>query len=395
MGAATGIGLAPSDEQHELRMHARRFAERELRPRAQETERTGVVPRDLIELAAEAGLSTFSLPERVGGGGLDAVTSALVNEELAWGDAGLATLVGSAQLFAGGIMSSTAADEQQDRWLELMCREGGALGAIAFSEPHAGSDVAALRTSARRDGDSWILSGEKTWITAGGIADATLVFARTGTDGAAGLSAFVVLAGDEGVDHRRLELLGLRSSYTSSIFLDEVRLPADRLLGEEGDGFATAMRFFTHSRPQVAASAVGIARAAFEHAVAYANEREAFGRPIMHRQGVSFQLAEVGMRIDAARLLVWQACDLLDRGLDAGLAASYAKAFAADVAMQATTTAVQVLGAAGLDDEHPTGRWMRDAKVLQVVEGTSEVQRLICSRYYSAGVTSTQEALTR
>lgn len=383
------IGFEPTEEQRAIVEVAREFAINELRPAADRLEREWVEPRELIAAAAAAGLTSYALPEQYGGGGLDPVTSSMVMEELAYGDCGLATLLGSSQLFGGGIVAATTDEAQRERWISLMCRDAGAIGAIAFSEPHAGSDVASLTTSARRDGDEWVLNGEKTWITGGApFADAMLVFARTGGPGPRGISAFVVEGDAPGVTCTKLDVLGLRSSWTGSIFLDDVRLPADRLIGAEGEGFTGAMGFFAHSRPQVAAAAVGLARAAFEAAVSYANERTAFGSPIITNQGVSFPLADIGMQIEAARMLVWRACDSIARGNDPGLIGSYAKAFAADVAMRATSEAISVMGAAGLSSDHPTGRWMRDAKVLQIVEGTSQIQRLIASRYYAAGVTS-------
>jgi alkylation response protein AidB-like acyl-CoA dehydrogenase len=238
--------------------------------------------------------------------------------------------------------------------------------------------VAGIQATASREGDEYVLSGEKCYVTNGGIAELTIVFAKL--DGA--ITAFLVEAGDAGVSAGRKEpKLGLRASYTGSILLDEARLPAERLLGEEGDGFAIAMDFFQHSRPQVAAEAVGIARAAFEYATEYANERRAFGKPLLAKQGVSFKLADMAMQVEAARLLVWRAAAALDAGEDAGLLGSYAKAFAADAAMSITTDAVQVLGGAGIMRDHPVEKWLRDAKVLQIVEGTSEIQRHVIVQY--------------
>ncbi|MCW2925383.1 MAG: acyl-CoA dehydrogenase [Thermoleophilia bacterium] len=391
------ITFALGEEQRELVAVARRFAQERLRPAADAMQREmsehGIgawrVPDGLLADAAAAGLLTYAIPEASGGGGLDAVTSAMLMEELTAGDPGLASLFGSAQLFAGGLLAAGDAmdDAVRDRWLEQLCAPEGAYAAIAFSEPHAGSDLANISTRAERDGDGWRISGEKTWIT-GAMPGTTalLVFARTGGPGAGGISAFVVPGDADGVSYTKLDLMGLRTSYTGQVFLDGVHVDGDAIVGGVDAGFLVAMRFFAGSRPQVAASALGIARAAFEHAVAYANEREAFGRPIMDRQGVSFLLADMGMRIEAARALVWRACDAADRGEDVGLVGSYAKAFASDVAMQVTTDAVQVLGGAGLSADHPVERWMRDAKVLQIVEGTNQVQRMIAGRYYAQGV---------
>jgi alkylation response protein AidB-like acyl-CoA dehydrogenase len=273
-------------------------------------------------------------------------------------------------------------EAQRGRYLPRLASEDGALAAIAFTEPHAGSDLASIRATARRDGDDYVLTGEKVYVTHGGIADVTLVFARSEE----GISAFILERGDPGVRAGRKERkLGLRASYTGSLVLEEARVPADRLVGEEGQGFAIAMDFFEFSRPQVAAAAVGVGRAAFEHATAYAREREAFGRPILDRQGVSFKLADMAMNLEAARLLVWRACAAVDAGEDAGLLGSYAKAFAADTAVQAATDAVQILGGAGVMRDHPVEKWLRDAKVFQIVEGTSEIQRQIVATYLKHG----------
>jgi alkylation response protein AidB-like acyl-CoA dehydrogenase len=233
-----------------------------------------------------------------------------------------------------------------------------------------------MRTEARREGDAYVLNGEKVYITNGGVADVTVVFAKV--DGE--ITAFLA-EGSEVAGGRVERKLGLRASHTGSVLLQDTRLPADRLLGAEGQGLEVALDFFQASRPQVAASAVGVARAAFEHATAYAREREAFGRPILGRQGVSFKLADMAMLVEAARLLVWRAAAAVDAGEDAGLQGSYAKAFAADAAMRITTDAVQVLGGAGIMRDHPVEKWMRDAKVFQIVEGTSEIQRHIVARY--------------
>jgi alkylation response protein AidB-like acyl-CoA dehydrogenase len=393
------ITFARTDEQQELIAVARAFAREKLRPAADQMQREMTehglhawkVPDGLREEAAAAGLLTYAIPEQYGGMGLDAVTCAMLMEELSAGDQGLSALLGSGQLFAGGLIAAGDAmdDDVRAEWLGKICAPEGAYGAIAFSEPHAGSDVANIRTRAVKDGDDWLISGEKTWIT-GGMPGTTalLVFARTSDDGSGGISAFLVPGDAPGVSYQKLDLMGMRTSYTGQVFLDQVRVPSSYLVGGEGAGFFVAMRFFAHSRPQVGASALGIAQAAFEHAVQYANEREAFGKPIITRQGVSFMLADMGMQIEAARGLVWRACDAGDRGEDVSLVGSYAKAFASDVAMKVTTDAVQVLGGAGLSSDHPVERWMRDAKVLQIVEGTNQIQRLIASRYYSQGMIS-------
>jgi acyl-CoA dehydrogenase len=367
------IEFTLSDEQRELQKLAHEFAARELRPIAPHEE----FPSDLLAKAARAGLTSYSIPREYGGGGVDAVTAALIAEELSWGCAGLAATI-QATMFPVRPLLRFGTDEQRARWLPRLASDAGCLAAIAFTETHAGTDLQAIRATARRDGDAYVLDGEKCYVTNGGVAELTVVFAKL--DGA--IAAFMLEAGDPGVAPGRVEdKLGLRASHTGSIVLDGARIPDDRLLGAEGEGFAIAIDFFTLSRPQVAAGAVGLARAAFEHATAYAREREAFGKPLIAKQGVSFKLAEMGMAIEAARLLVWRAA-----ASDGDpLLGSYAKAFAADTAMSVTTEAVQVLGGAGIMKDHPVEKWLRDAKVFQIVEGTSEIQREIAARVLAGG----------
>ncbi len=378
-----GIGFTLSEEQRELQALAHDFAERELRPIALEWDEREDFPRELVGKAARLGLTSHAIPPEYGGGGVPAVTSSLIAEELSWGCAGLSAPIGATMFLVRPLLSA-ATEEQRQRWLTRLASEEGCLAAIAFTEPGAGSDFAAIQATARRDGGEYVLNGEKCYITNGGIAELTLVFAKV--DG--GVTAFMLEAGDPGVTTGRKELkLGLRASHTGSILLEDTRIPADRLIGEEGQGFLIAMDFFEHSRPQVAAGAVGIARAAFEYATEYARERRAFGKPLLSKQGVSFKLAEMAMQIEASRLLVWRAASALDEGRDAGLLGSYAKAFAADAAMRAATDAVQILGGAGIMRDHPVEKWLRDAKVLQIVEGTSEIQRQIVVTYLAQGWT--------
>ncbi|HEX6700237.1 MAG TPA: acyl-CoA dehydrogenase family protein, partial [Gaiellaceae bacterium] len=322
-----GISFELTDEQRELQTLAHDFAARELRPIAREWDEREDYPPDLLAKAAAAGLTSYAIPAEFGGGGVSAVTAALISEELSWGCAGLAATI-QATMFPVRPLVRFGTDEQRARYVPLLASGTGTLAAIAFTEAHAGSDLAAIRATAKPDqrrDEGWILDGEKVYVTNGGIADLTVVFARAEE----GITAFLVERDDPGVTAGRKERkLGLRASYTGSIVLDEARVPAGRVLGEPGEGFLVAMDFFEVSRPQVAAAAVGVARAALEHAAEYAREREAFGRPIVDRQGVSFKLADMAMEIEAARLLVWRACAAVDAGRDAGLLGSYAKAFA-------------------------------------------------------------------
>ncbi|MGI9112238.1 MAG: acyl-CoA dehydrogenase family protein [Gaiellaceae bacterium] len=383
--AGAGISFELTPEQRELQALAHEFAERELRPIAREWDEREDCPPELLGKAAALGLTSHAIPVEYGGGGVSAVTSSLVAEELSWGCAGLSAPIG-ATMFPVRPLVRYGAEAQKERWLPRLASEEGCLAAIAFTEPGAGSDLAGIQSTARRDGDGYVLNGEKCYVTNGGIAELTIVFAKL--DGA--ITAFLVEAGDPGVSAGRKEpKLGLRASHTGSILFSEARLPPDRLLGAEGEGFAIAMDFFLHSRPQVAAEALGIARAAFEYATDYANERQAFGKPLIARQGVSFKLADMAMQVEASRLLIWRAAAALDapsnrQSEDGGLLGSIAKAFAADAAMSITTEAVQVLGGAGIMRDHPVEKWMRDAKVLQIVEGTSEIQRHVIVQYLRA-----------
>ena len=377
------IGFELTEEQRELQALAHEFAERELRPIAGEWDERDDYPPGLLARAAAVGLTSYAIPAEHSGGDVGAVTGALIAEELSWGCAGLAAAM-QATMFPVRPLLAFGSPEQQRRYLPWLASTDGCLAAIAFTEPHAGSDVAAISSTARRAAGGYVLSGEKSYVTNGGIADVTVVFAKVDDR----ITAFLLESSDAGVTAGRKEAkLGLRASYTGSIALQDVQVAEERRLGEEGQGLEIAMDFFEVSRPQVAAAAVGVARAAFEHATAYARERKAFGRPIVDRQGVSFKLADMAMAIEAARLLVWRAADAVDRNRDAGLLGSFAKAFAADTAMRVTTDAVQILGGAGVMKDHPVEKWFRDAKVLQIVEGTSEIQRQIVASYLQRGMT--------
>ena len=311
-----GISFELTGEQRALQELAHDFAVNELRPIAREWDDKEDCPAELLGKAAALGLTSHAIPVEYGGGGVSAVTSSLIAEELSWGCAGLAAPIG-ATMFPVRPLLRSGTEEQKQRWLPRLASDEGCLAAIAFTEPGAGSDVMGIQATVRRDGDEYVLNGEKCYVTNGGIAELTIVFAKL--EGA--ITAFLVESGDPGVSAGRKEpKLGLRASYTGSILLDDARVPADRILGDEGEGFAIAMDFFMHSRPQVAASALGIARAAFEYATEYANERRAFGKPLIAKQGVSFKLADMAIQVEAARLLVWRAAAALDAGRRRGLA---------------------------------------------------------------------------
>lgn len=371
-----------TDEQRATRELAHEFAERELRPIALECDAAHAFPPDLLPKAAALGLNTMGIPAEYGGAGLDHVTQALVYEELAWGCAGLAaTLMGTMLAAYPIILGGT--EEQKRIWLTRLADARGTYGGVAITEAGSGSDAASMKTRAMPDGDHYRLKGNKLFITNGGIADVYVVFATLNPAlGGKGICAFIVDGHAPGVAAGKKERkLGLCASHTGELVLDDVRVPAADRLGPEGAGFGAVLRFFQASRPMVGAVAVGVARAAYEAALAYALEREQFGQPIFKNQGVSFMLADMAMQIEAARQLVLKACWQLDRGRDAGLEGSYAKCFASDVAMRVTTDAVQILGGYGLMHEYHVEKWLRDAKVLQIVEGTNQIQRLIVNEY--------------
>jgi alkylation response protein AidB-like acyl-CoA dehydrogenase len=372
-----------SDEQRALQGLAHRFAADEIRPLAARLDEAEELPVGLIRRAAELGLHAYALPEVYGGGGCgEVLTGCLVQEELYWGCAGVATALGGSVLAATPILHA-GTDDQKARFLPLFCDPTRpVLGAFALTEPGAGSDASALATRARRSGDTYALSGTKCFITNGGIADLTVVFATVDpAKGLDGITAFVVEAGTPGlVLGARERKMGIRASHTATIHLENVPVPAANMLGAEGEGFRIAMNVFDRTRAEIAAGAVGIARAAFEVARDYAQERKQFGRAITEFQGIGFVLADMAMEIEAARLLTWRAAWLADQGAPCTKAVAMAKAKAADVAMRVTTDAVQILGGYGYSRDYPVEKWMRDAKIMQIYEGTAQVQRMIIAR---------------
>jgi acyl-CoA dehydrogenase len=378
--ATGGISFELSDEQKALRALAREFAEKEIRPKAAEYDEHATHPADVIAKAHEIGLMNVHLPNEYGGAGLPGFAGMLIGEELSWGCAGIAVSIvantlGSAPVFLAGD------EEQKRRWLPPLADEP-ILCSFGLSEPDAGSDVARIKTSAERRGDEYVLNGSKTFITNAGHAAWTVVFAKTDpTKGHRGLSAFVVPMDAPGVTvEKHLDKMGQRATDTSAFSLQDVVLSAANRLGEEGDGFKIAMRTLDATRPGTAAAAVGVSQAAYELAVAYAKERVTFDVPIAMHQGVNFLIADMATDIEAARLLTWQAAWLLDQGKRATLHSSFAKRFAADTAMRVTTDAVQVLGGYGYIKEYPAEKLMRDAKLFQIYEGTSQIQRLVIAK---------------
>jgi acyl-CoA dehydrogenase len=381
-GSATGVSFALTEEQRSLRELAREFAEREIRPREAECDERMEHPADVIAKAHEVGLMNLHVPEEYGGLGLSCFDGMLVGEELYRGCSGIGTSISANGLGAGPVILF-GSEEQKARLLTPLV-ESPLLCSFGLSEPGAGSDVASLETTALRDGDEYVLNGSKTFITNAGYADWTVVFAKTDRKaGHRGISAFVVPMDAPGVTiEQHLDKMGQRATDTSAFALQEVRVPVENRIAEEGDGFKIAMATLDFTRPGTAIGAVGVAQAAYEHSVAYAKERVSFDVPIAMHQGVSFLIADMATEIEAARLLTWQAAWMLDRGYGRGatLYSSYAKRFAADTAMKVTTDAVQVFGGYGYIKEYPVEKLMRDAKLFQIYEGTSQIQRLVIAK---------------
>jgi acyl-CoA dehydrogenase len=379
---AAGVSFALTEEQKELRRLARTFAEREIRPREAEHDVDQRHPAELVAQAHSLGLMNLHVAEEYGGPGLGAFDGLLVGEELYRGCSGIGTSITANGLGAGPVLLF-GSPEQKARWLPPLV-EQPILCSFALSEPGAGSDVAALRSTAVRVGDEYVLNGSKTFITNAGHADWAVVFAKTDpAAGRRGMSAFVVEMSSPGVViEKHLEKMGQRATDTSAFALNDVRVPAENRLGEEGEGFKIAMATLDFTRPGTAIGAVGVAQAAYEHALEYSKERVTFDLPIAMHQAVSFMVADMATEIQAARLLCWQAAWMLDQGMgrEATLYSSFAKRFAADTAMKVTTDAVQVLGGYGYIKEYPVEKLMRDAKLFQIYEGTSQIQRLVIAR---------------
>ncbi|MGH2913488.1 MAG: acyl-CoA dehydrogenase family protein [Solirubrobacteraceae bacterium] len=372
-----------TDEQREIQRVCREFAAREIRPASLVVDEADVeVPWELWRKAAGLGLTSFMLPERYGGGGLtDCLTGCLVQEELSHGCAGIGNLITSNGFFAEPV-TALGDQEQQRRWLEPLAGEDPPMTALAITEPDSGSDAASIRTRARRVDGGYVLSGQKAWISNGGVSRFYVVFATVAPgSGSRGITAFIVQDGDEGLRcGPTIRKVGQRAILNCELFLDDVFVSEDRRLGDEGQGFAGLMGTFDRSRVTLAASATGLARAALEYATDYAKQRTQFGKPIAQHQAVAFRLADMALRVDASRLLTWRAARLLDSGERATTEAAMAKLHASETAMWCTWAAAQTLGGWGYSREYPVGKWMRDAKLEEIEEGTSDIQRLIISR---------------
>jgi len=376
--------LALTETQRQIVELAREVARTRIEPFAAEWDRTAHFPRDVIAELGHLGFLGMCAPEAFDGMGLDTVTYLLAMEEISAADASVAVSVGIHNAIPTTMLTRHGSAAQQERWLRPMAR-GEILAGFALSEPDAGSDAASLRAQAVRDGDGWVLNGAKAWATNGGTADVMMIMARTDAPdarrGAKGISTFIVPTDAPGYRPGKPEdKMGLRASNTVGIALENLRLPADALLGDEGQGFVYAMEGLDAGRLGIGAQAVGIARRALEHSVAYCAERRQFGQPINEFQAVQFKLADMATRIEAARALTHATAARRDRGEPITQQASMVKLFASETAMWVTTQAVQLFGGYGYMRDFPVEKLFRDAKVTEIYEGTSEIQRIVIAR---------------
>lgn len=374
------VDFSLTEEQQEFQGLAREFAENEILPRAEHHDRTGEFPTDIIRKAHEIGLMNIHIPEEYGGLGLSAFEGALISEEISVACTGIGTAMEANTLALSPVLVA-ASDEQKQKILPPF-NEEFVLAAYGVTEPGAGSDVASVRTTAIKKGDKYILNGQKMWITSAGQADWFFVLANTNpTKGARGLTGFWVDAKLPGVKiGKKEDNMGQRASDTRAITFEDVEVPEYWRLGREGQGFLIAMKAFDLTRPMVASAAVGLARAAFQYARDYAAERRAFGQAISSHQSVNFMLADMATDIEAARLLTWKASWIHDQGRPNTNMAAMAKRFAADTAVRVATDAVQIYGGYGFNREYPVEKLYRDAKIFQIYEGTSQIQRVIIGR---------------
>ncbi len=370
-----------TEEQEMLRKMVRDFAEKEVEPTAAERDENERFDRSIFDKMASLGLAGIPWPEEYGGIGSDYLSYVIAVEELSRVCASTGVTLSAHVSLASWPIYKYGNEEQKQTFLKRLA-EGSALGAYALSEPSAGSDVASMTMTAKEDGDDYILNGSKVWITNGSVADIYVVFAKTDVDAKhRGISAFIVEAGTEGFTYGKKEKkLGIRSSPTTELIFENCRIPKANLLGKEGEGFKIAMTTLDGGRSGIAAQAVGIAQGALDAAANYAKEREQFGKPIAHNQGISFKLADMATETEAARLLTYQAAWREGEGLDYGKASAMAKLYAGDAAMRISVEAVQVFGGYGYTKDYPVERYMRDAKITQIYEGTNEIQRLVIGR---------------
>lgn len=365
-----------SEDQLALKKIAQDLVAKEITPYALEMDKAGAMRPGLMQKMDQAGILNIAIPEEYDGPGLDAISIALVYEEMGKGCAGVATSV-AANALASYPVILAGTEQQKEKFFSVI--NNGRLAAFALTEPGAGSDAGAVATAAVKDGDDYILNGTKCFITNGGLADIFVIFANARKSaGIRGLTAFIVEKGTPGFSIGKEEhKMGIRASNTCELVLEDVRIPAANRLGREGEGFKLAMKTLDAARPFVGAVSVGLCQAAFEQAAKYAKERVQFGKPIASFQLVQAMLADMAMQIEAARLLVYKACWMKDQGLPYSQESAIAKCFASDTAMKVTVDAVQVLGGYGYSQEYPVEKYMRDAKIMQIYEGTNQIQRLV------------------
>ncbi|OGD17921.1 MAG: acyl-CoA dehydrogenase [Candidatus Aminicenantes bacterium RBG_16_63_16] len=374
------IDFSLTEEQLALQEMAREFATKEMKPKALHYDNTHEPPDDVMQKAFEAGFITCNIPMEYGGGGLSEMDIAIISEELSAGCAGMfTTIMASSLAFTPIILFGT--DEQKKTFL-TPCTKKLTFSAFCLTEREAGSDAGALKTTARKVGSEYVINGAKCFITNGGIAGLYVVFANSMPDkGMRGLSAFIVPRETPGLSVGKVEdKMGHRASNTAEVFFDDVRIPESNLLSKEGLGFLVAMKTLDTTRASVGAAGVGVARAALDYAVEYSKTRVQFGKPIAIFQSTAFKIAQMAMEVNAARLLVWHSAWLMDQGKSCGKESAMAKCFGSDVAMRTTVEAVQIFGGYGYMKDYPVEKLMRDAKLLQIYEGTNEIQRLVISR---------------
>lgn len=375
-----GMNFTLSEEHEMIRKMVRDFAENEVAPTAGERDENETFDRAIFDQMAELGLTGIPWPEEYGGIGSDYLAYVIAVEELSRVCASTGVTLSAHTSLAGWPVYKFGTEEQKQKYLRPMA-EGKKIGAYGLTEPGSGSDAGGMKTTAKLDGDHYVLNGSKIFITNGGIADIYVVFAVTDPESKNGTSAFIVEADFEGFSVGKKEKkMGIRSSPTTEIIFDNCRVPKENLLGAEGDGFKIAMKTLDGGRNGIAAQAVGIAQGAVDAAVAYSKERVQFGKPISANQGISFKLADMATSTEASRLLTYQAAWLESNNLPYGKQSAMAKLMAGDTAMKVTTEAVQVFGGYGYTKDYPVERFMRDAKITQIYEGTQEIQRLVISR---------------
>lgn len=383
MSTASNCAWPLTDEQKQIIELCRNFAEQEIRPRGRDVDEADVVtPVDIFGKAAEVGITDFMLPSQYGGGGMtDVFTQCLVQEELCWGDPGIGNLVCSNGFFADPIVEM-GTEDQQKRWLSPLTGTNPPMTALATTEPESGSDAASITTSATRVDGGYELNGQKAWISNAGPAQFYVVFAKTDRNRrSGGVSAFVLHKDAPGLSFGApMKKMGQRAIVSREMFFDDVFVPQQDLLGSEGQGFYGLMSTFDISRVVLGAAALGAARAAYEYALDYARSRNQFGKPIIEHQAVAFRLADMATRIESARLLVHHAARVLDSGGNASQLAAMAKLTASETAMFVTHGAVQTLGGWGYSREYPVEQWMRDVKLEEIEEGTSDIMRLVIAR---------------